>query len=206
MAAGSQFTNYMTEQWNKRTRLAQQQIEKIKNETKKRPLKYPEFSSGARTYIQVAGKPLTVAMEFNYSIVAETEEIRTIDTSFPWDISVGQVKITGTLKKLVHPETSAEEQGLFHTMQSIVHQPYVEILIQDADGSAPFFARGMFTSIQSGFSRGQITVQSVGFVGVAYQHWAFQEFVPYPPEKDKWTSKLKEYTSGLTKGAKKFGL
>lgn len=193
----SQFKNYIDEQWNKRTKLAQNQTAKIKSELKglnPAPLKYPQFSTGARTFIQVAGRPLTLAMEFNYTITAETEEIRTIDTSFPWDIAVGQVKISGVLRKIVHPESSAEEQGLFHTMQSIVHQPYVEILVQDADGSAQFFARGMFTAIQGGFVRGQVTVQSATFVGVAYQHWAFQEFKAYSEQNtlDKLSSGLKK--------------
>jgi hypothetical protein len=204
------FTSYLAEQYNKRTRLAQAQTTKIKDELNglnPAPLKYPQFSTGARTFIQVAGKPLTLAMEFSYSITAETEEIRTIDTSFPWDIAVGQVKITGTLRKIVHPESSAEEQGLFHTMQSIIHQPYVEIMIQDADGSTQFFARGMFTGIQAAFVRGQVTVQSATFVGVAYQHWAYQEFQAYS-KNNKATNAVNEYKKQVSKflsPVKKFG-
>lgn len=199
-----QFADYMKGQADKRTKSAQAQITQIKEVWKNKPLRYPQFSTGARTFIQVGGKPLTMAMEFNYSVTAEVEEIRTIDTSFPWDISVGQVKVSGTLKKIVHPETSAEAEGLFHTMQSIIHQPYVEILVQDADGSAPFFARGMFTAIQAGFARGQITVQSVTFTGVAYQHWAHQDFIPYSDGGilGGLLSGVKNFTSGLSK----FGL
>lgn len=157
-------------------------------------LKFPNMSSGSRSYIQVAGKPLALCMDFNYQITAETEEIRTIDTNLPWDVSIGQIRISATLRKFVHPDTSFEKEGLFHTMQSFIHQPFIEILVQDVNGNAQFYTKGMFTSVQGQFSRGNLTVRSANFVGVAYQHWVFQEFTPYPEQNEltKINKKLKQ--------------
>jgi hypothetical protein len=195
---------YLGQKIQQQFKTATDQLDQINNEkafVKKNPLRYPSFSSGSRTFIQVGGKNIAVALEFSYSITAETEEIRTIDSSFPWDIAINQVKITGTMRKIVDPESSFEAEGLFHTMQSIVHQPYVEILVQDANGYAQFFARGMFTSVQSAFVKGQLTTRSANFVGVAYQHWAYQEFTPYPPETalSKAAKSLKKISGALGK-------
>lgn len=165
---------------------------------------YPKYSSGARTFIQVAGQPLALAMEFNYTVTAETEEIRTIDTSFPWDIVVGQVKIAGTLRKIVDPDTSFESEGLFHTMQSIIHQPMIEILVQDVNGNAQFFSRGMFTGVQAGFVKGAVTIRSATFVGVSYQHWAYQPFDPYPQNNFGVTAQKK--INELARKMSRYGL
>lgn len=167
---------------------------------------YPRYSTGARTFIQVAGKPLALAMEFNYTVTAETEEIRTIDTSFPWDIVVGQVKITGTLRKIVDPDTSFESEGLFHTMQSIIHQPMIEILVQDVNGNAQFFSRGMFTGVQSGFVKGAVTIRSANFVGVSYQHWAYQPFTPYPTGVSAMALKTQQAANKLARTMSRYGL
>jgi len=153
----------------------------------------PELSSGGRTFIQIGGKPLILAMDFNYTITAETEEIRTIDTNLPWDVAIGQIKISGTLRRFVHPDDSAEANGLFHTMQSFIHQPYVELLLQDANGNTLLYAKGMFTGITGQISRGQMTTQSATFTGVAYQQWAYQEFKPYSD---------KGFLSGISSGLK----
>lgn len=188
-------TNYSTQQ---------KQLEEASTGVNKT---YPKYSTGARTFIQVAGKPLALAMEFNYNITAEAEEIRTIDSSFPWDIVVGQVKIAGTLKKIVDPDTSFESEGLFHTMQSIIHQPMIEILVQDVNGNAQFFARGMFTGVQGSFIRGQASVRSATFVGVAYQHWAYQPFTPYgsDPAQDAAIQAQKE-SNELVRTMSRYGM
>lgn len=42
-----------------------------------------------------------------------------------------------------------------------------------------FFARGMFTGISSEVSLGKLTTMNANFLGVAYQHYVSQAFVPY---------------------------
>ena len=42
-----------------------------------------------------------------------------------------------------------------------------------------FFARGMFTAVSGNATLGQMSMLSATFVGVAYQHYVSQAFVPY---------------------------
>ena len=143
---------------------------------KKNPsAQFPLYSSGARSYIRVAGKPLGVCLDFRWQINIATTEIRTIDTNLPWDLVPGQISIAATLNEIVDPRSSAEAQGIFHTIQSAVHQPYVEMQVTDFNGATLFFARGMFTSLTGSIARGQLSSFSCGFVGVAYQHNVYQE-------------------------------
>ena len=139
----------------------------------------PYYSSGARSYVRVAGKPLFVCLDFRWQINIMTTEIRTIDTNLPWDLVPGQISIAATLNEIIDPTKSAESQALFHTIQSAVHQPYVEMEVTDYTGTTLFFARGMFTSLTGSVARGQLSSFSVGFVGVAYQGNVYQEFKPY---------------------------
>jgi hypothetical protein len=140
---------------------------------------FPTYSSGARSFIKVAGKPLGVCLDFRWQITIATSEIRSIDTNLPWDLVPGQISISATLNEIMDPRTSAEHQGLFHTIQSSMHQPYVEMEITDFTGASLFFARGMFVNLTGSVARGQLSSFSVGFVGVAYQHNVYQEFKPY---------------------------
>ena len=141
--------------------------------------KMPRYSTAARTYIRIGGKPLTIAQSFRWQIEALATPIQTIDSLFPWDIDIGQVTIGGQLSEFVDPLSSAEAQGLFHTMQSIQHQPFIELQALDSSGTSIFFARGMFTAINGNVTRGQLSSFSVTFHGVAYAHNVFQSFKPY---------------------------
>jgi len=152
----------------------------------------PKFSSGARSYIRVGGKPLGVALDFRWQISAQATEVRSIDTNLPWELVPNQINISATLSQIIDPSTSNEAQGTFHTIQSMVHQPYVELQIQDASGYSVFFARGMFTGVSGQVSRGQMSTTSATFQGVLYQHNVFQNFTPYPGQP----------LSGLLKGMK----
>lgn len=140
---------------------------------------FPALSTGARTFITVNNLPLALCLDFSYSISADHEEVRTIDSHLPYDVNIGQVKISGRLTKIVNPDSSMEAEGLFHTMQSILHQPIVEMLVQDANGNTQFFCKGMFVSMESRVAMGQLTVASASFVGIQYQNWVYQEFKPY---------------------------
>jgi hypothetical protein len=150
-----------------------------KGEITKGPGIYPKYSSGARSYIRVAGTPIAVCQSFSWRIVSETTEIKTIDTNLPWDISFNQIGITATLNELVDPRGSLESEGLFHTFQSFIHQPFVEMQVLDATGSSLFFARGSFCGMSGSIRTGQLSNFSVDFKGVAYQHNVFQSFRPY---------------------------
>lgn len=140
----------------------------------------PTYSSGARSYIRVAGKALGVSQDFRWQINAQATEVRTIDTNLPWDLIPNQIMISGSLNQIIDPTKSLESQALFHTIQSMVHQPYVEMQVLDAAGHSIFFARGMFTGMTGQVARGQLSNWGANFQGVAYQHNVFQEFQPYP--------------------------
>lgn len=140
---------------------------------------FPKYSSGARSYVRVAGTPIGVAQSFNWRITADTSEIRTIDTNLPWDLVFNQIAITANLSQFVDPSGALEAQGLFHTIQSFIHQPYVEMQVLDAAGSSLFFARGSFTTMNGSIRAGQLSNFSVDFKGVAYQHNVYQTFKPY---------------------------
>jgi hypothetical protein len=78
------------------------------------------------------------------------------------------------------PTKGPEADGLFHTMSSAIHQPFIEIqLIDKKLGTSLFFARGMFTGISGSVSRGQVGTWSASFTGTVYQHYVSQAFKPY---------------------------
>ena len=140
---------------------------------------FPLYGSGARSYVRVAGTPIAVCQSFSWRVVADTSEIRTIDTNLPWDLVFNQISITANLSELMDPRGSLESQGLFHTIQSFIHQPFVEMQVLDAIGSNLFFARGAFVGMNGAVNTGQLSRFSVDFKGVAYQHNVFQQFKPY---------------------------
>ena len=140
---------------------------------------FPLYSSGARSLMRVGGKSLGVSTDFKWDVQGPEEEIRTIDTNLPWDLSPGQVSITAQINNIIDPSSSMEAIGLFHTMQSIVHGPFVDIQVLDITGTTLFFARGKFTGVSGSVSRGQITNISARFQGVMYQHNVYQGFTPY---------------------------
>jgi hypothetical protein len=174
------FTDKTKSSLEKMGRTATQQAELIKAETESWGSKvYPMLASGARAFVQVNNTPLALCLDFSYSITADYEEIRTIDNHLPYEVNINQVRIQGKLTKLINPDSSMEAEGLFHTMQSIIHQPIVEILCTDANGNVQFFCKGMFTSMETRVAMGQLTVASANFVGIQYQNWVFQNFKPY---------------------------
>lgn len=139
----------------------------------------PYWSTGARSMIRLGGKPVGVCTDFRWQVSYVATPINTIDTPHAWDIDIGQAGINGTLSNIFNPAEGPEALGMFHTMQSAVHQPMVEMQILDAMGTSLFFARGMFTTVNGSVSRGQLSNFSASFVGIAYQHYVSQQFKPY---------------------------
>ena len=165
--------------------------------------KLPSLSSGGRTFVTVAGKPVAVCLGFSCSVVMDYEEVRSIDSQLPWDIMTNQIRITAKLNKFIDPESSLEAGGLFSTIQSNLHQPFVEILVNDADGNPQFFAKGMFVSMDANFAVGQLSVTSATFVGILYQNNVYQKFVPYPTDP---ISKALKAAKNAMKKLSTFGL
>jgi len=141
--------------------------------------KIPFWSTGARSFIRVGGKPVGICTDFRWEVSYTATPINTIDTPHAWDIDVGQAMITATMNNVVDPTKGPEANGLFHIMQSAVHQPMVEMQVLDALGTSLFFARGMFTKVNGSVARGQISNITASFVGIAYQHYVTQQFKPY---------------------------
>lgn len=170
--------------------------------------KFPQYASGARAYIIVKGQPLAVCLNFNCQVTAQHEEIRTIDTQFPWDISVGQVSITATLSQIVDPKTSAESQAIFATMAASAHQPYVSLEVYDKLGERQFYAKGMFLSHGLTTSVGSLINRTINFVGVAYAHNVDQSFKPYSDNStlDNFKSLSNDLSRASGKIFGKFGL
>jgi hypothetical protein len=141
--------------------------------------KLPFYSTGARSFIRIGGKPVAVCTDFRWQVAYLATPINTIDTPHAWDIDIGQASISATLNQILDPTQGPEAQGLFSIMQSAVHQPYVELQVLDALGTSLFFSRGMFTQVNGTVARGQVSTISASFVGVVYQHYVTQNFKPY---------------------------
>lgn len=158
----------------------------------------PFYSSGARALIRVGGKPLGVCQEIRWQISYNSEPIMTVDSQFPWDIDIGHARIGASLSQIVDPTGGPETDYLSHTMAASLHQPYVEMQVLDKIGTSLFFARGMFTSISGGASRGAISTWNATFVGVAYQHYVAQNFEPYS-DAGKVSGLIGTFTSAASK-------
>lgn len=159
---------------------------------------FPLYSSGARAFITINNAPVAVCLSLSYSIQIDTDEVRTIDTHLPWDIHVNQITVRGVLRRLVNPEKSQESDALFHTIQSAIHAPIVEMLVQDASGTTLFFTKGMFHAIDAQVQLGQMTINSIQFKGTMYQNNVYQKFDPYPAQ-DKFGSSLRKLNKGLNR-------
>ena len=166
-------------------------------------LKLPTYQSGARAFIRLGGKPLAVAQTFQWNVSYVATPIHSIDSLFPWDIDIGQVAIRGRIEQFMDPGESAESQLLFATMQSALHQPLVEMQVIDLLGTNVFFAGGFFLDLQSVIQKGALSLQSVGFIGTAYQHNVFQQFKPYSGVANtigKYQKKAQKMVSKFTGG------
>lgn len=150
----------------------------------------PFWSTGARSFIKIGGKPVGICTDFRWQISYQATPIHTIDTPHAWDIDIGQVSINANLSNILDPTEGPEALGLFHIMSAAVHQPMVEMQVLDALGTSIFFARGMFTTVNGNISRGQLSGMSAGFVGVAYQHYVSQQFKPYNSIAGKLTGAI----------------
>jgi hypothetical protein len=140
----------------------------------------PFYSTGARAFIKLAGKPLGVCQNITWQVSYQATPVHTIDSVHPWDIDVGAITIKASLSQIMDPTKGAEADALFSTMQAAIHQPMVEMQVLDTGfGTCLFFARGMFTSISGVVARGSISTWNADFVGVAYQHYVSQTFKPY---------------------------
>lgn len=170
--------------------------------------KFPQYSAGSRSYISVKGQPLAVCMNMSWSIDTAYEEIRTIDTQLPWDVSLGQITIRANLSQIIDPNTSAESQAIFSTMAATMHQPFVTLEVYDKLGARLFYSKGMFVSMNSTVPVNGLSTRSVSFVGMVYAHNVNQAFEPYSPDSKKTslTDDLNKLTGGATKALGKLGL
>ena len=142
--------------------------------------KEPFYFSGARGYIRIGGKPAGVFQDCRWTLAYNTTPIYTIDSVHAWDMDVGTLTINAVLTKIIDPTKGPEADGLFHTMESAIHQPFIEIqLIDKKLGTSILFARGMFNQVAGSVSRGQLGTWSASFTGNAYQHYVAQAFKPY---------------------------
>lgn len=164
---------------------------------------YPQFMTGARAYVTVAGKPYAVAMRVQYRCSMEVEEVRSVDANLPWDMVPGQVHVSAMLQGLIDPTEPAEVDGLWSTMASIVHQPMVEIEVMDKLGEKLFWARGAFTDVSDVIASGALSERTASFRGLAFAHNCAQSFVPYRADSamqnalKSASSSLKSLTGGL---------
>lgn len=152
------------------------------------PITLPEYSSGGRAKILINGNTIGAALDMSYSISANMTEVRTIDQFLPWEIVPGQMTIKASLRRIVHPDRSLGGDALYSTIQAYLHQPYASIEVRDLLGTVQFYAKGMFTDIQSNLQAGQITVEGVSFVGYYWRENVRQE---YNPEPESAIDKLK---------------
>jgi len=138
----------------------------------------PEYFSGARAILTVNGQRIGAAMEVSYSVSVDHTELRTIDSSLPWELIPGQIKIKASLRRIISPDRSLAGDGLFTTITSSLHTPYSSIELRDRTGNIIFYAKGSFTEIQGSVQNGQLGVESVSFVGYYWKENVRQEFNP----------------------------
>lgn len=187
-------------------RAIQAQYEGIKDDLKnfgKSPADLPQFLTGARAYISIGGKPYAIAQRVSYRIQANVEDVRTIDTPFPWELSVGQIYVHASLQGLIDPTRPAETESTWSNMASIIHQPLVTLEIFDKLGEKQFTSNGMFVSLTNSIGMGSAADRSVEFIGIMYAHNVEQKFTPYAQQNpvaaalSTAANTLKKYTGGL---------
>ncbi len=139
----------------------------------------PFYSTGARALVRIGGRPIGIAQEIKWTISYNAEPINTVDTVHAWDIDIGLSRINASLSSFIDPTKGPESDYMFHTMQSAIHQPFVEMQVLDKFGTSIFFAKGAFVSISGSVAKGQTSGWVAAFVGQAYQHYVVQSFKPY---------------------------
>lgn len=189
---------------NQRTNLERAKLDAENNPNNK----FPQYSSGSRSYISVKGLPIAVCMNMSWSVDTSYEEVRTIDTQLPWDISLGQISVKANLSQIIDPDTSAESQAIFSTMAQNMHQPFVTLEVYDKLGARLFYSKGMFVSMNSQMTVNGLSTRSVSFVGIVYAHNVDQKFVPYSPQGkiSSLNDALNKATGAITGALGKVGL
>ena len=139
----------------------------------------PFFQTGARAFIKLGGRPLTVVQDIKWKVSYAATPIQTVDSLFPWDIDIGAATIHAFLTSVMDPTKGPEADGLFTVMKAAEHQPLIELQVLDYLGTSLFFARGMFTEVGGSVARGAVSSWNAQFIGVAYQHYVSQSFKPY---------------------------
>jgi hypothetical protein len=164
----------------------------------------PFYSTGARSFIRIGGKPVGVAQSIQWSVKYLTTPINTIDSPFAWDFDVGQAVISASLSQIMDPTAGPEANNLFAIMSSAVHQPLVEIQVLDASGTSLFWAKGMFVGVSGNVARGALSTLSSDFLGLGYQHYVSQGgFKPYDGTGSSlqgFANNLKSLVGGLSGG------
>lgn len=155
--------------------------------------KFPFYVTGARALLRIGGRERAIAKKVAWKISFTATPINTIDTPFPWDIDVGQVKINASVTEFMAPSAGPEAGHLFNIMKSAVHQPMVEMQVLDSLGSALFYSKGMFVEVNGDVAFGRMANWNAKFIGTAYQHFVSQNFRPY----DSLAGKAESLIDGL---------
>lgn len=138
----------------------------------------PEYSTGARSVIYVNNQKIGVALECTWSVSIEHIENRTIDANVPWELIPGQATIQMTMRRIIHPRSTAASSHLFTTIQAALHTPSATVEVKDRLGIPLFVAIGSFTQLNGSTSVGQTSIESVRFQGYYWQQNDQQTFDP----------------------------
>lgn len=165
--------------------------------------KIPKYSSGARSFVRIGGKPIGVAQRVQWEITFSGTPIHTVDSVFPWDIDVGAARISAQLESIMDPFKGQESDRIGAIMSAAIHQPIVELQIVDMTGTCLFYSKGMFLSIKGNVPQNGVGTWNASFIGIAYQHFVGQQFKPYNGISStigKLLNDAKNFVSDLTGG------
>jgi len=160
----------------------------------------PNFVTGARAKILIAGKPIGAALNITWSVNIKMEELFTIDSQIPWEIIPGQIMIRASLSRFIDPFNDVAGAGLFSTIQANIHQPYVTLQVSDKISNNLFTAKGMFSDISSTISNGSVGLESVNFVGYYFRTNVQQDFDANVASSFEGLIKSKAQSNPIAKG------
>lgn len=152
--------------------------ERAKLQFEKPDKQLPQYVTGARAVLLVNGKPVGAAFDVSYNVSTQFTEIRTIAQFLPWELVPGQMMIKASLKRVMNPDRTFGGDGLYSTIQAVLHQPYSSLEVRDRLGNLLFYAKGMFSDIQGSITSNQLGVESIQFIGYYWRENVSQEYEP----------------------------
>lgn len=138
----------------------------------------PSYSTGARALVYVNQKKVAACLEVAWSVSVETQEVRTIDSQMSWELVPGQIRVSASLRRLIHPDRTAAGDHLFTIITAALHTPTATLEVRDRLGNPLFIAKGSFTDLEGSVSVGRVSVESVKFVGYYWRQNDQQAFEP----------------------------